>query len=136
MFDKLWHLIHCAVAPVPLDRRAQSATRLTESFLHLCFTLPLSAAISDFQSLERGDCGRVMEERGGVSLGLQTASALVCRSVMLPPEQTERLATCQFPPFHSSTYSLAPLFVPFAFHPRRATAPQLQDRLVSQCTSE
>lgn len=121
VFDELWHLTPCAVAPVPLGRLAQSATSLSEP-LSIFVSLPFLLLFLTFQ----------VWVGVGVSPGSQMAPAVARR---LLSKQTEQFAGSQFFPFHSSLPACC-LFVPFAYHLRRPTAGSSVSQPVSRCMSE
>lgn len=73
VFDKLWHLPLCTVAPVPLGRLTQSATSVRESFC-IFVSLPFLLLFLTFPVWRWGSWPN------GSQCGSQMAPALVCSS--------------------------------------------------------
>lgn len=92
---------------------------------------PLSAAISDFSSLD-GDRGGALAVWRGCREGDEWLQ-LWCVAARPLSKQTERFAMCQFLPLNSS-FSVSSLFALFAYYLCRAAA--LDCRIVCQSASQ
>lgn len=127
MFDKLWHLTPCAVAPVPLGRLAQSATTLSESF-SVFVSFPFLLLFLTFEVWR----GIVAEQWrcGSVSLRSQMVLALVCSYAgYFPNRAVCHVPISSIPLFTSSLQLVCPLCLSYVL----CRSPLLQDRLsVSQ----